>query len=109
MLKGKRIYYLYYKTYQYITYYCCFDFRSQTLKYIDIWLSDLMWPSSGDLFSVAALFMLQLACILNTQSNWKKLKLRIMFTDTDSEPPSQNPSSFSLNQGKNYTKEKKFI
>lgn len=51
-------------------------------QYIDVWPINVFNPSNNDPFSNVSLFMLQLACIINMLSKWKRLQLRVFLCDS---------------------------
>lgn len=59
-------------------------------KYIDVWPINFLNPTDKDAFDTTSLFMMQLACIINSVRKWKKLTLRICVCDEVRQ------SSFSL-------------
>ncbi|XP_050685118.1 solute carrier family 12 member 9 isoform X2 [Leptidea sinapis] len=50
--------------------------RSPNLKYIDVWLVDILRPDAEQAFSVPALFALQLAAVVRSARGWQHLHLR---------------------------------
>ncbi|KAL3862127.1 hypothetical protein ACJMK2_008117 [Sinanodonta woodiana] len=62
-------------------------FQSQNKLYIDVWPVNFFRPETSCYFDNTCLFMLQLACILNMVSGWKKkTTLRVfLFVDTAKE------------------------
>ncbi|KAL0809969.1 hypothetical protein ABMA28_010817 [Loxostege sticticalis] len=50
--------------------------KSSHLKYIDVWLVELLSPSSEEAFTVRALFALQLAAVVRSARGWQHLRLR---------------------------------
>ncbi|KAK5646805.1 hypothetical protein RI129_005269 [Pyrocoelia pectoralis] len=62
-------------------------------KYIDVWPINFLNPTDKDAFDTTSLFMMQLACIINSVPKWKKLTLRICICDEVRQ------SSFSLSSG----------
>lgn len=58
------------------------DNRSvRSKRYIDVWPVNFLNPGEQDCFDTISLFMMQLACIVNMVSLWKKLKLRLCICD----------------------------
>ncbi|XP_045519144.1 solute carrier family 12 member 9 isoform X1 [Pieris brassicae] len=55
--------------------------RSASLKYIDVWLVELLTPSREEAFSVRALFALQLAAVVRSSRGWQHLRLRVHVVD----------------------------
>ncbi|KAJ0171172.1 hypothetical protein K1T71_013371 [Dendrolimus kikuchii] len=51
--------------------------RSPHLKYIDVWLIELLSPSREDAFTVRGLFALQLAAVVRSARGWQHLRLRV--------------------------------
>ncbi|XP_053618774.1 solute carrier family 12 member 9 isoform X2 [Plodia interpunctella] len=51
--------------------------KSPTLKYIDVWLVEVLRPSREEPFTVRALFALQLAAVVRSARGWQHLKLRV--------------------------------
>lgn len=51
--------------------------RSPRLKYIDVWLVELVSPSREDAFTVRGLFALQLAAVVRSSRGWQHLRLRV--------------------------------
>ncbi|XP_012553255.2 solute carrier family 12 member 9 isoform X1 [Bombyx mori] len=54
--------------------------KSPRLKYIDVWLVDLLAPSREEAFSVRGLFALQLAAVVRSARGWQHLQLRVHTT-----------------------------
>ncbi|XP_049881471.1 solute carrier family 12 member 9 isoform X2 [Pectinophora gossypiella] len=54
--------------------------RSPTLKYIDVWLVELLSPSCEEPFTVRGLFALQLAAVVRSSRGWQHLRLRVHAT-----------------------------
>ncbi|XP_052753098.1 solute carrier family 12 member 9 [Galleria mellonella] len=52
--------------------------RSPSLKYIDVWLAELLRPAPEEAFSVRALFALQLAAVVRSARGWQHLRLRVL-------------------------------
>lgn len=52
-------------------------------QFIDVWPVNVFNPSNDDPFTVVSLFMLQLACIINMLSKWKKLHLRVFLCESN--------------------------
>lgn len=71
-----------------------FIFRSNHIKYIDVWPINMFDPKNEDPFNVVSLFMMQLACIINMLPIWKKLQLRVFLCETEANNESSN---FSIN------------
>ncbi|KAF5280941.1 hypothetical protein FQA39_LY17921 [Lamprigera yunnana] len=55
--------------------------KSNEKKHIDVWPINFLNPSDKDAFDTTSLFMMQLACIINSVPKWKKLSLRICVCD----------------------------
>ncbi|CAK1546750.1 unnamed protein product [Leptosia nina] len=55
--------------------------RSSNLKFIDVWLVELLTPSREEAFSVRALFALQLAAVVRSARGWQHLRLRVHVVD----------------------------
>ncbi|XP_060807464.1 solute carrier family 12 member 9 isoform X3 [Amyelois transitella] len=51
--------------------------KSPTLKYIDVWLVEVLRPSCEEAFTVRALFALQLAAVVRSARGWQHLRLRV--------------------------------
>ncbi|XP_039761129.1 solute carrier family 12 member 9 isoform X1 [Pararge aegeria] len=51
--------------------------RVATLKYIDVWLVEVLAPSREEAFTVRALFALQLAAVVRSARGWQHLRLRV--------------------------------
>ncbi|KAJ2941071.1 hypothetical protein O0L34_g13200 [Tuta absoluta] len=51
--------------------------KSPHLKYIDVWLVELLSPSREEPFTVRGLFALQLAAVVRSARGWTRLKLRV--------------------------------
>ncbi|XP_026731241.1 solute carrier family 12 member 9 isoform X2 [Trichoplusia ni] len=51
--------------------------KSPSLKYIDVWLVEVLSPSCEDPFSVRGLFALQLAAVVRSARGWQHLRLRL--------------------------------
>ncbi|KAM3959930.1 LOW QUALITY PROTEIN: solute carrier family 12 member 9 [Aphomia sociella] len=62
--------------------------RSPGLKYIDVWLAELLRPCREEAFSVRALFALQLAAVVQSARGWQHLRLRVLAA---SPPDSSHP------------------
>lgn len=71
-----------------------FLFRSNHIKYIDVWPINVFDPKNGDPFDTVSLFMMQLATIINMLPKWKRLTLRIFLCDVSSE---STVDSFDIN------------
>ncbi|XP_034836792.1 solute carrier family 12 member 9 isoform X1 [Maniola hyperantus] len=48
-----------------------------SLKYIDVWLVEVLAPSREEAFTVRALFALQLAAVVRSARGWQHLRLRV--------------------------------
>lgn len=55
--------------------------KSPHMKYIDVWLSDLVAPRADDPFTVRALFMLQLGAVVRSARGWTRLGLRLFYCE----------------------------
>lgn len=51
--------------------------KSSSLKYIDVWLVEILSPSREEAFTVRALFALQLAAVVRSARGWQHLRLRV--------------------------------
>lgn len=60
--------------------------KSPALKFIDVWLVDLLKPCREEPFTVRSLFTLQLAAVVRSARGWQHFKLRIFYADIP--PPS---------------------
>lgn len=63
--------------------------------YIDVWPINFACPDQQDTFDTAALFMMQLACIVNMVRNWRPLTLRICVCSMENGNNSGNRSATS--------------
>lgn len=57
--------------------------KSNHILYIDVWPINVFDPTNNNPFDVVSLFMLQLACIINMLSKWKKLELRVFLCESN--------------------------
>lgn len=57
--------------------------KSNHIKFIDVWPTNLFDPKNEDPFDVVSLFMMQLACIINMLPVWKNLTLRVFLCEID--------------------------
>ncbi|KAK4880322.1 hypothetical protein RN001_008468 [Aquatica leii] len=55
--------------------------KNNDQQYIDVWPINFLNPTEKDAFDTTSLFMMQLACIVNSVPKWKKLTLRICVCD----------------------------
>ncbi|XP_075987445.1 solute carrier family 12 member 9 isoform X2 [Anticarsia gemmatalis] len=51
--------------------------KSPSLKYIDVWLVELLSPCCEEPFTVRGLFALQLAAVVRSSRGWQHLRLRL--------------------------------
>ncbi|CAD0206318.1 unnamed protein product [Chrysodeixis includens] len=51
--------------------------KSPTLKYIDVWLVEVLSPCREEAFTVRGLFALQLAAVVRSARGWQHLRLRL--------------------------------
>lgn len=63
--------------------------------YIDVWPINFTCPDQQDTFDTTALFMMQLACIVNMVRNWRPLTLRICVCSMENGNNSANRSATS--------------
>ncbi|CAB3258760.1 unnamed protein product [Arctia plantaginis] len=61
--------------------------RCPSLKYIDVWLVELMAPSCEEPFTVRGLFALQLAAVVRSARGWQHLALRLRAVAGPAAPP----------------------
>lgn len=61
--------------------------RCPSLKYIDVWLVDVLAPSCEEAFTVRGLFALQLAAVVRSARGWQHLALRLHAAPAPPAPP----------------------
>ncbi|XP_052745187.1 solute carrier family 12 member 9 isoform X2 [Bicyclus anynana] len=70
--------------------------KVSSLKYIDVWLVELLAPSREEAFTVRALFALQLAAVVRSARGWQHLRLRVHIATSAPAVLSEAGRSYSL-------------